>query len=111
MFWHKQTTLLIFSQIQNQGFLSIIHLIGEYTSKEYTNIIYGNPGNTNASNSNHISTITPIAIALPASLNGASFGVLSESLPFQVSLNNYLDSNKNQLRLAGLVLITLLIYL
>ena len=74
-------------------------------SKEYTNIIYGNPTNTNAStNSSRVSIITPIAIALPASLNGASFGILSETLPFPISVNNYFDNNKNQLRLAGLSL-------
>ena len=74
-------------------------------SKEYTNRLYGNPTNTNTSITNiHISTITPIAIALPASLNGASFGILSETLPFPISVNNYFDNNKNQLRLAGLSL-------
>ncbi len=74
-------------------------------SKEYTNIIYSSPININAStNSNHTSIITPIAIALPSSLNGASFGILSETLPFPISINNYFDINKNQLRLAGLSL-------
>ena len=73
-------------------------------SKDYTNIIYGNLGNTNASNSSRINISTPIVIALPSSLNGASFGILTQILPFSVSMNNYFDSNKNQLRLAGLSL-------
>ena len=58
--------------------------------------------NANASITNiHISTITPIAIALPASLNGASFIVLSETLPFPVSVEKYFESTKNQLMSQG----------
>ena len=71
-------------------------------SKEYTNKLYGNPVNSNASINNiHISTITPIAIALPSSLNGASFIVLSETLPFPVSVTKYFESTKNQLMSQG----------
>ncbi len=71
-------------------------------SKEYANRLYGNPANANASITNiHISTITPIAIALPASLNGASFIVLSETLPFPVSVEKYFESTKNQLMSQG----------
>jgi len=75
----------------------------QIASKEYTNKLYGNPSNTNASITSilHIGTITPIAIALPASLNGASFIVLSETLPFPVSVQKYFESTKNQLMSQG----------
>ncbi len=70
-------------------------------SKEYTNRLYGNPANTNASITNiRISTITPIAIALPSSLNGASFIVLSETLPFPVSVEKYFESTKKSIDVA-----------
>ncbi len=61
-------------------------------SKEYVNAIYGSL--TGSFSPSALARITPIVMLLPESLNGASFVVLSELLPFPISSEKYMEMNK-----------------
>src|SRR6185437_1064662 len=49
----------------------------------------------------HLNPTASIALVFPKSLDGSSFIILSESLPFPVSLEKYFDSTKKQLLIQG----------
>ncbi len=61
-------------------------------SKEYVNSIYG--GLSGSFSPSALARVTPIVMLLPESLNGASFVVLSELLPFPISSEKYMEMNK-----------------
>lgn len=71
-------------------------------SQEYTKLLFRNTATINSLSGNISSnTITPVVIVLPESLNGASFVILSEALPFPISIDKYFEATKNQLRLSS----------
>ncbi len=61
-------------------------------SKEYVNSIYGSLSGLFSPGA--LARVTPIVMLLPESLNGASFVVLSELLPFPISSEKYMEMNK-----------------
>ena len=71
-------------------------------SQEYTKSLLGNTV-TIKSLSNKISSIdTPVVILFPESLNGASFNIISEVLPFPTTLDKYVENAKKQLMLRNM---------
>lgn len=72
-------------------------------SQEYTKSLLGNTI-TIKSLSNNVSSIvvTPIAILFPESLNGASFNIISEVLPFPTTIDKYFENAKKQLMLRNM---------
>ena len=64
-------------------------------SKEYMDMTFGYPSSTDSSSNATPTDITkPIVFLLPESLNGAAFNILTEELPFPISVETYLESNK-----------------
>jgi hypothetical protein len=62
-------------------------------SKEYTNSYYGNSEDmVDTSQSTGVSS--PIVMLVPESLSGSSFTILSEILPFPISVEKYFESTK-----------------
>jgi hypothetical protein len=66
-------------------------------SKEYTNAIFGNSNTSSQSNHTLNKADKPVALVLPKSHSGASFMILSEILPFPMSVDKFLEANKKQL--------------
>jgi hypothetical protein len=71
-------------------------------SQKYTRLLFENTAIINSLSGNNSSdAISPVVIVLPESLNGASFVILTEALPFPISIDKYFENTKNQLRLAS----------
>jgi hypothetical protein len=71
----------------------------QVASKEYTNSIYGNSEDM-ADTSQSSGTTSPIVMLVPESLSGSSFAILSEILPFPLSLEKYFESTKRSFLLS-----------
>ena len=72
-------------------------------SQEYTKAIFGNTATIKSLSGNISSnTVTPIVILFPESLNGASVNILSEALPFPMTVDKYFENSKNQLKLLSM---------
>ena len=72
-------------------------------SQDYTKSLLGNPI-TIKSLLNNISSsiITSIVILFPESLNGTSFNIVSEMLPFPTTIDKYFENAKKQLMLRNM---------
>ena len=79
------------------------HIASKKTSQEYNNLLFGNTASLNSLSNNASSgALKPLAIVLPKSMNGASFVVFSETLPFPISIDKYFNNTKNQLKKSGI---------
>ena len=67
------------------------------TSKEYADATLGNDGGMNNGLNQDPKLVKPIALLLPESLDGSSFLILSELLPFPVPIEKYTDLTRNSL--------------
>ncbi|MDF0681688.1 MAG: hypothetical protein P0116_12070 [Candidatus Nitrosocosmicus sp.] len=67
------------------------------TSKEYADAMLGNDGGMNNGLNQDPKLVKPIALLLPESLDGSSFLILSELLPFPVPIEKYTDLTRNSL--------------
>ncbi len=71
-------------------------------SKDYTNSFFGNPAdNTASTTTTPTSTLSPstkpIALVLPQSLDGTNLIILSEVLPFPITVDKYIEITKSHL--------------
>lgn len=70
-------------------------------SKDYTNSFFGNPADNTASTTTTTTTSTlspstkPIALVLPQSLDGTNLIILSELLPFPITVDKYIEITKS----------------
>ena len=72
-------------------------------SQEYTKSLFGNTAAIKSLSGNiSSSTITPIVILFPESLNGASVNIISEVLPFPITVDKYFENAKKQLKLRSM---------
>jgi hypothetical protein len=68
-------------------------------SQQYTKLLFENTVLINPlSGNNSYDVFTTVAIILPESLNGSSFVILTEVIPFPISIEKYFKTTKNQLR-------------
>ncbi len=75
-------------------------------SKDFTNAFFGKSGAANPSSENgapdnspspSLSTTAPIVMLLPQSLDGANIVILSEILPFPITVDKYIEITKSHL--------------
>ena len=74
-------------------------------SKDYTDAFFGNPVVANPSSDNGSSSnsspfhpnTAPIVLLLPKSLDGANLVILSEILPFPISVDKYIETTKSHI--------------
>jgi hypothetical protein len=68
-------------------------------SQQYTKLLFENTVLINPlSGNNSYDVFTTVAIILPESLNGSSFVILTEVIPFPISIEKYFKTTKSQLR-------------
>ena len=67
------------------------------TTKEYTNAMFGEKDITDIGLYGDSNLVIPIVLLLPESLDGSSFLILSELLPFPVSLEKYAELTRTSL--------------
>ncbi|ALI35579.1 hypothetical protein NMY3_01375 [Candidatus Nitrosocosmicus oleophilus] len=67
------------------------------TSKEYADAMLGNDGGMDNGLNQDPKLVEPIVLLLPESLDGSSFLILSELLPFPVPIEKYTDLTRNSL--------------
>lgn len=66
-------------------------------NKEYADAMLGNGGDMDNGLNQDPNLVEPIVLLLPESLDGSSFLILSELLPFPVSIEMYTDLTRNSL--------------
>jgi len=67
------------------------------TTKEYTNAMLGDKYITDTGLYQDSNLVKPIVLLLPESMDGSSFLILSELLPFPVPLEKYAELTRNSL--------------
>ena len=67
------------------------------TTKEYTSAILGEKDITDSGLYQDSNLVKPIVLLLPESMDGSSFLILSELLPFPVPLEKYAELTRNSL--------------
>lgn len=67
------------------------------TTKEYFDAMLGDKDNTDTGLNQDPKLVEPIVLLLPESMDGSSFLILSELLPFSVPLEKYTELTRNSL--------------
>ncbi len=69
-------------------------------SKEYMDMTFGYAASSDSSSpdASPTGTLKPIVYLLPETLNGATFSMVTEELPFPISAETYLEMNKRSMQ-------------